>query len=92
LIAGPCGSDLRVIATDGEGHAPIWEHVSVSLPNRCPNWEEMSYIKGLFWAENETVVQFHPRKDQYVNKHPHCLHLWRQPGVELTLPPMEYVG
>ena len=28
---------LRVIASDGMG----WEYVSVSLPNRCPNWRDM---------------------------------------------------
>jgi hypothetical protein len=35
---------LRVIASDGEG----WEHVSVSLANRCPTWDEMCFIKGVF--------------------------------------------
>jgi len=38
---------LRVIASDGQG----WEHVSFSLPNRCPNWREMCFIKNLFWDE-----------------------------------------
>lgn len=41
----PCQSfTLRVIASDGQG----WEHVSVSLPNRCPNWREMCFIKDVF--------------------------------------------
>ncbi len=47
-----------------------WEHVSVSTPTRCPTWDEMKHVKELFWADDETVVQFHPEKSQYVNKHP----------------------
>ena len=78
---------LAVIADWGRGGCVGgWEHVSVSLPNRCPNWDEMCFIKDLFWDDEETVVQFHPRKSEYVNNYPHCLHLWRQVGVEPVLP------
>ena len=45
---------LRVIASDGKG----WEHVSVSLPNRCPNWREMCFIKDLFWDAEDVVQGF----------------------------------
>lgn len=38
---------FTVIASDQMG----WEHVSVSLPVRCPTWEEMCFIKSLFWDE-----------------------------------------
>ena len=34
---------LRVTASDGQG----WEHVSVSLPNRYPNWREIPRSRGL---------------------------------------------
>ncbi len=64
-----------------------WEHVSVSLPNRCPNWPEMCHIKDLFWADDETVIQFHPKKSEYISIHPWCLHLWRLAGVNHELPP-----
>lgn len=57
---------LTVIASDGFG----WDHVSVSLPNRCPNWPEMCFIKDLFFKEDETVIQFHPKKSSYKNIHP----------------------
>ena len=65
--------NLRVIASDGMG----WEHVSVSLPNRCPNWREMCFIKDVFWEAEDVVIQYHPRKSEYVNRHDNCLHLWR---------------
>ena len=76
---------LLCIVSDGMG----WDHVSVSVPGayRCPTWEEMCSIKELFFRDDETVIQFHPTKDQYVNDHPHCLHLWRKQGLTHELPP-----
>jgi hypothetical protein len=79
---------LRVIASDGMG----WEHVSVSLPNRCPNWREMCFIKDLFWDAEDVVIQYHPAKSEYVNRHETTLHLWRPVGVEIPTPPKELVG
>lgn len=77
--------ELKIIADDGATTG--WEHVSVSLPSRTPNWDEMCFVKSLFWSDEETVVQFHPRASEYVNSHPHCLHLWRRVGVNAELPP-----
>lgn len=82
------GKVILVIASDGMG----WEHVSVSLPSRCPTWEEMCYIKNLFWDETDTVIQYHPPKSEYVNAHPYCLHLWRKIGYEFPLPESIMVG
>jgi hypothetical protein len=82
------GREQRVIASDGEG----WEHVSVSCPDRCPTWGEMCFIKSKFWHEDETVIQYHPAKSNYVNMHPYCLHLWKPIGVTLPLPPSILVG
>ncbi len=79
---------LRVVASDGEG----WEHVSVSLPHRCPSWQEMCFIKDMFWDDEDTVIQFHPPKSEYVNCHPYCLHLWRQIYADQPLPPSILVG
>ena len=68
---------VKVIASDGLG----WEHVSVSRSDRTPTWDEMCQIKGLFWDEEDCVVQYHPAKADYVNIHNHCLHLWRTEGI-----------
>ncbi len=78
---------LKVIACDGLETA--WEHVSVSHrdANRTPNWDEMCFIKSLFWGDDETVLQFHPRASEYVNIHTGCLHLWKPVGTEINLPP-----
>lgn len=79
---------LSVICSWGGG----WDHVSVAYPNRCPNWEEMCFIKDIFWDEEECVMQLHPPKSVYVNVHPHCLHLWKRQGYDFETPPMEFVG
>ena len=79
---------FSVIASDGAG----WEHVSVSLSGRDPTWNEMCFIKGLFWGEGDVVFQLHPAKDQYVNFHKHCLHLWRNPNQNPPLPHTALIG
>src|SRR5882672_9247876 len=66
------GSDtLRVIASHGDG----WDHVSVSCHHRCPTWNEMSFIKSVFFFDAETVMQLHVPSSDHVNYHPFCLHL-----------------
>ena len=82
------GSELTIVASDGAG----WEHVSVSLKNRTPDWAEMCQIKNLFWGENDVVVQYHPDKEDYVNFHKFCLHLWRPTEEGLPVPASILVG
>lgn len=78
---------LRVIASAyGD-----WDHVSVSLENRCPTWEEMDLIKRLFFYPTETVMQLHPPLSDHVNIHPHCLHLWRPQKQRIPMPPQAMV-
>ena len=87
------GGTLRVLSSGtpdpGAGAMSDWEHVSVSLINRCPTWEEMCFVKDLFWREDEIVVQSHPKKSEYINKMPYCLHLWKPVVGEYVLPPKE---
>ncbi|MGH7175944.1 MAG: DUF7694 domain-containing protein, partial [Tepidisphaeraceae bacterium] len=83
---------LNIIVSAGDDETGPWEHVSVSLQNRTPTWEEMIHIKDLFFRDDETVIQFHPAKKDYVNHHPHCLHLWRWTGGEFPLPDPMLVG
>ncbi len=82
------GGDLRILASSGVG----WDHVSVSRKNRCPNWPEMSHVKGLFFNNDETVMQLHVPSVDHVNDHPFCLHLWRPIGIEIPRPPGWMVG
>ena len=69
-----------------------WEHVSVSTQYRSPTWDEMHYVKRLFWRDDEVVMQLHPTKAEYVNCHPFCLHMWRPLRATIPIPPSELVG
>ncbi len=82
------GLTFQVIASWGGG----WDHVSVTLPNRCPSWEEMAWICDQFFDAEETVMQLHPPRSQYVNNHPYCLHLWRPQNQTIPMPPSDMVG
>lgn len=86
---------FKIIASSGNEEIP-WEHVSVSSKDysgdRTPTWEEMHWIKQLFWDDEECVIQFHPKKSEYVNNHAHCLHMWKPIGIEFPTPPSIAVG
>jgi|LSQX01.2.fsa_nt_gb hypothetical protein len=69
-----------------------WDHVSVSFRRRTPTWDEMCEIKDMFFRADETVVQFHPEEDEYINQHPYCLHLWKKQGHRHELPPWWMIG
>lgn len=81
------GKMMKVIASWGED----WDHVSVSMKGRTPNWEEMCEIKDLFFEPEECVIQFHPPQSKYINIHPYALHLWRPQNVTIPMPPLELV-
>src|SRR5262245_38210742 len=80
--------EIRCQISDGMG----WQHVSVTVAkknhdaSRCPTWEEMCYVKSVFWNKDETVIEYHPRESEYVSQHPFCLHLWKKDDYEFPLP------
>ena len=82
------GRVLRVIASNDEG----WDHVSVSLPERCPTWAEMEHVKRLFFRDDEVAFQLHVPPSDHINVHPNCLHIWRPHDVAIPLPPSEFVA
>jgi hypothetical protein len=93
-IGGHTG-DGRMVAVDhpsGERHeisAPTgWEHVSVQTGHRTPTWDEMAFVKALFWKEEECVVEYHPQLSEYVRYNPYCLHLWRPKHATIPKPPV----
>lgn len=89
-VDSPKGYRLLIIASNGEG----WEHVSVSIPGkkRTPSWEEMAFVKDLFWEKDEPAIQYHPDEANYVNTHEYVLHIWRPLNWELQVPPWYLVG
>lgn len=85
---------LNILFSSG-GSVVDWEHASVAVSPtniKPPNWEQMCFVKSMFWGEDEAVMQFHPPKTAYVNNHPGCLHLWKKKNHEFELPPSIAVG
>lgn len=80
--------DYIVKFTQGFG----WEHLSVSTRNKIPDWDVMCKLKEIFWRDDECCVEFHPKKEDYVNNHETCLHIWKQIGKEYEMPPSILVG
>jgi len=83
---------MLVVVSSGPDIESGWEHVSVSAEDRCPTWDEMCWVKDIFWEKHEMAVQYHPPESQYVNCHPHCLHLWRAIEMAIPMPPVLLVG
>lgn len=88
MVKAPTGRLIYIIASNGDG----WDHVSVSpaemFDQKTPTWEEMCFVKDLFFEPEETVIQYHPPRSRYINTHPGCLHLWRPQEASIPLPPM----
>lgn len=78
----------NVIFSIGDG----WDHVSVSLKDRCPTWEEMHRIKKIFFRDDEVVIQIFPKEENYLSHHPYCLHLWKCQGGKQPTPPKDMVA
>lgn len=74
---------LSVIASIDHG----WDHVSVSRKERVPNWEEMEYVKRLFFRAEEIAMQLHVPPSAHINHHNFCLHLWRPQMQKIPMPP-----
>ena len=90
---------LRVISSTGGG----WDHVSVcrivdkvfdeKVPGnvRVPHYEELEFVRGLFFNDNECVMQLSVPRSEHVNRHPHVLHLWRPQDQPIPMPPKAMV-
>lgn len=78
-----------VIASNGGG----WDHVSINpyRHSRMPNWNVMCELKDLCFYDDETVIEYHPKKSDYVNVADKCLHLWRPQKQEIPVPPKAFV-
>lgn len=51
-------------------------HLSISTPDRLPTWEELKQARYDLVPDRVTMAMLLPPKEQYVNVHPFCFHLW----------------
>ena len=68
-----------------------WDHVSISIGHRCPNWFEMQFIKNMFFEDSDIVMQLHVPESDHINLHHYCLHLWKPQNDKIPLPPIYMV-
>jgi hypothetical protein len=93
-INGPKGRPLRVMASSGHG----WDHVSVGAHLFTPGWDEMEFIKRLFFKPEEYCFQAHPPLKEYITgDYPggnslFVLHIWRPTEQDFPKPPSWMVG
>lgn len=53
-----------------------WIHISCSRRDRLPSWEDLKLAKRVLAGPERQAIQVIPRDSEYVNIHPHCLHLF----------------
>ena len=68
------GGTLTVMA----GTEPDGFHLSISHPHRYPTWDEICAARDRFTPRDKTFVQLLPPREQWVNVHQNCFHLWEQ--------------
>ena len=102
--AGPFGAFMLESCEPGwalalvcdNGDETGWEHVSVrafqnNRKSRIPTWREMAFVKDLCWEPEDVVMQLHPARSAYVDRHPHVLHLWKPVNQTIPMPPQDLV-
>lgn len=79
---------LLVIIASSDG---VWDHISVHSVgehgSQTPTWDEMDYVRKLFFRNDEWVIQYHAPTDKHINDHQHVLHMWRPQIEKLPVPP-----
>ena len=67
---------ITVIITGEVHNNKKWLHVSFSRKSRMPDYNDISRIKKDFFGDNRKVIMIFPEKENHVNIHPYCLHLF----------------
>lgn len=60
------------------------EHLSISHKDRLPTWDELHEARYKYMSPSITVAMLLPPKNQYVNLHQFCFHLWQLNEGEVT--------
>ena len=78
------GELWHVIIADGMG----FKHLSITNAQKrmLPNWTVLSRVKDAYCGDDEWAVLYFPAKDDYINDHPFCHHLWTPLNEPLPKP------
>ena len=63
---------IKAIVSKDDGS---W-HISVSHPHRYPKWDEISKARYDLIPNDHFMVMILPPREEYVNIHENCFHLW----------------
>lgn len=55
-------------------------YLSISCAHRYPTWDEVAHARYALIPDHVTMAMILPPSGEYVNVHPHCLHLWQVAG------------
>lgn len=58
---------------------PRFLHISISRPDRYPDWDEMVAAVEALAGPNVDMAMIKPRRADYVSPHPNCFHWWEMP-------------
>lgn len=53
-----------------------WLHVSFSRKSRMPDYKDIQLVKHHFFGDDKKAVMIFPEKENYINIHKYCLHLF----------------
>jgi len=53
----------------------LW-HLSISHPDKYPDWDIIKFVRYSFCPKNITMAMLLPPPENYVNVHKNCFHLW----------------
>ena len=65
------GECTVIVSRDGG----YW-HLSISHPSRDPSWDEIREARYALLPDDVTMALLLPPREEYVNVHSHCFHLW----------------
>jgi hypothetical protein len=75
-----------IITADYEQDGRPWLHVSFARRSKMPTYADMVRVKEVFVGDGRECYMVFPAKENHVNIHPNCLHLWCCLDAERYLP------
>lgn len=62
-------------------HERVGWHISISHSGtRYPTWDELADAKERFVPDDVEMAMILPKREEYVNLHETCLHIWEVPN------------
>jgi hypothetical protein len=65
-----------IVTACREKDGRMWVHLSMAGRDRLPTWPELVEARDWLLGSAALALQVIPPRDEHVNLHPFCLHLW----------------